>query len=169
MKPWIATLMLIASIQAAHAADCLQATAARYRAYGVTPAVLQAIVRNESSGNPHVVHRNADGSIDIGLMQINSSWLPTLRQGFALNARDLLDSCTNLQVGAWILARDFAANGHNWNAIGAYNVGCRTLTATECQRRRSLYAWKIYRQMPHPDSRRIVLSQADVGEVADAH
>ena len=34
--------------------------------------------------------------------------------------------------------------GWNWNAIGAYNVGCAKLDKTECDRRRNQYAWKIH-------------------------
>jgi soluble lytic murein transglycosylase-like protein len=54
---------------------CWDEAAARY---GLSSHLLYAIARTESGLNPAAVGRNRDGSRDIGLMQINSSWLPTL-------------------------------------------------------------------------------------------
>ena len=45
--------------------------------------------------------RNRDGSRDIGLMQINSSWLPTL-VGHGINDHHLFDACTSIHVGACV-------------------------------------------------------------------
>lgn len=35
----------------------------------------------------------------------------------------------------------------SWEAIGAYNVGCKRLDKEECSARRARYAWRVYRQM----------------------
>ena len=97
---------------------CWEDAAARYQVSGT---LLQAIARTESGGNPHAIGRNRDGSRDIGLMQINSAWLPALAR-HGIDERDLYEPCTNLHVGAWILAHAIARYGYTWEAVGAYNA-----------------------------------------------
>src|SRR5574338_1348478 len=121
-------------------ATCWEAAA---NAYGIPVAVLKAVAKTESSFNPKAKNRNPNGTFDIGLMQINSAWLPTLKQ-YRVDEVTLQEPCTNLKVGAWILANNAKKLGWNWNAIGAYNVGCSNLDIAECDRRRSQYAWKIH-------------------------
>lgn len=43
--------------------------------YGLPPRVLPSIQRVEG-GAPGLVHRNANGTDDLGVMQINTIWLP---------------------------------------------------------------------------------------------
>lgn len=112
-------------------------------AYRIPQNVLAAIAKQESGFNAHAINRNSNGTEDIGLMQINTSHLVRL-QKYGISRSDLLDPCTNLMVGAWILANNAARLGWNWDAIGAYNVGCRKLSTTECAKRRNSYAWKIH-------------------------
>ena len=87
--------------------------------------LLKAIARHESGGRTHVIATNTNGSRDIGLMQINSAWLPTLSR-HGIGESDLLDPCTNIHVGAWILAANFRRLGHTWEAVGAYNAASRS-------------------------------------------
>lgn len=117
----------------AHA--CWDDAAARYQ---VNSALLHAIAHTESGLNPQAISRNRNGSRDIGLMQINSSWLPILAS-HGIAERDLFDPCTNIQVGAWILAQNFQRLGSNWNAVGAYNARSPAL--------KRAYAWKVYRNL----------------------
>ena len=71
---------------------------------------------------------NTNGSYDMGPMQINSSWLPELqRRGISEHAVTY-DYCTNILVGAWILARELQGAGaprintaEYWQAVGRYN------------------------------------------------
>ncbi|WP_226019909.1 lytic transglycosylase domain-containing protein [Serratia symbiotica] len=67
-----------------------------------------AIAEVESSMNPGVIglnKKNEKGiSEDVGLMQINSSWLPKLAS-MGITRKDLLENpFQNVFVGAWILA-----------------------------------------------------------------
>ncbi len=48
--------------------------------YDISQRLLEAIAHVESSGNPMAVNQNSNGSEDIGLMQINSFWLPKLEE-----------------------------------------------------------------------------------------
>lgn len=69
--------------------------------YGIAPRLLWSICKGESNFNPAAVNYNSNGSYDFGLMQINSSWAPTLRKkGISWEA--LADPCTNVKVGAWL-------------------------------------------------------------------
>lgn len=111
---------------------------------------MTAIIRVESGGNPHALHDNTSGrtyhpisafraaevartlvaaghSVDLGLGQINSMNLP----GLGLSVDDMFDPCTNIQVGARILAQDYQRATWRFgpgqialrHAIGAYNTG----------------------------------------------
>lgn len=69
----------------------------------------------------NALNRNRDGSWDVGLMQINSRWLPTLAR-HGIKAEELWDPCVSIHIGAWILAGNFRQLGFNWEAVGAYNA-----------------------------------------------
>jgi soluble lytic murein transglycosylase-like protein len=107
--------------------------------YQVSSALLYAIARTESGLNPLAVGRNGNGSRDIGLMQINSSWLPTLA-AHGINERDLFEPCTSIEVGAWILAGNVSRLGYTWDAVGAYNARSPAL--------RRAYVDKVRRHLP---------------------
>ena len=121
---------------------CWDDAAARY---GLPAALLRAIASVESGFNPGATSTgNRDGSRDIGLMQINSAWRPLLA-AYGIRESDLYDPCTNLHVGAWVLAHNIARLGWDWDAIGAYNAGCQRLTRHACEALRTRYAWRVWR------------------------
>lgn len=102
---------------------CWEDAASRYQ---LSSALLYAIARTESGLNPQAIGRNTNGSRDIGLMQINSAWLPTLAS-HGIGERDLYEPCTNIHVGAWILAGNVSRLGYTWEAVGAYNAASPAL------------------------------------------
>lgn len=89
--------------------------------YGVPEDLLRAISHVESGGNQSATNSNKNGSTDIGHMQINTSWLPTLAK-FGISKSSLMNACTNTYVGAWILASNISRMGYRWEAVGAYNA-----------------------------------------------
>jgi soluble lytic murein transglycosylase-like protein len=111
--------------------------------YGVSSELLYAIARTESALDARAIGRNANGTRDIGLMQINSAWLPTLA-AYGIGERELFDPCTSIHVGAWILAGNVRRLGYTWEAVGAYNA------ATPA--RRQAYIDKVRRQLPHREA-----------------
>lgn len=101
------------------AATCFDLAAQRY---GVPKTLLIAIAEQESGMRTGAINRsNRNGSLDIGLMQINSGWLPTLAL-HGIMKEDLFDPCVNTLVGAWILGGNFQRLGYTVNALGAYNA-----------------------------------------------
>ncbi|MEO3715616.1 lytic transglycosylase domain-containing protein [Roseateles flavus] len=118
--------------------------------HGVPAALLYAIAKVESGLNPQAVNRShfqRTRSIDIGLMQINSRHLPALAP-HGITEANLYEPCTNLDVGAWLLAGLFARKGLSWDSVGAYNAACSELKGLACTQARSNYAWKVFRQLP---------------------
>ncbi|MCH9828992.1 MAG: lytic transglycosylase domain-containing protein [Gammaproteobacteria bacterium] len=123
---------------------CFGAAAQHYR---IAPELLIAIARTESGLDPLAVHHNPDGSWDVGLMQINSRWLPALREmGFA--AESLYEPCTSIWVGAWVLAGNIHRLGYTWQAVGAYNAG--TARSPSARERREAYARRVAHQLGPP-------------------
>jgi hypothetical protein len=123
---------LLCTVPGMAAADCID-DAAAFQHVNVT--LMRAIAQVESGTQADSVNLNTNGTVDIGLMQINSFWLPTLsREG--ISRQSLFDSCTNAYVGAWILAANIKQFGPTWRAIGAYNA-----TTDD---KRLAYAKKIY-------------------------
>lgn len=112
-------------------ADCFDSAATFHH---VNPLILRAIALIESRGNPKAVNKNANGSYDFGMMQINSIHLPELAR-YGIGKSDLLDGCKSVYTGAWILRQKMDQYGNTWDAVGAYN------SATPAYRAR--YAAKI--------------------------
>jgi soluble lytic murein transglycosylase-like protein len=107
----------VAAGPSAHA-DCLD-DAADY--FSLDPVLVHAIAKHESAMHANAINRNTDGSYDLGLMQINTSWLPALAAK-GISAQQLMNPCVNGYVGAWILRTNIEKFGHTWKAVGAYNA-----------------------------------------------
>lgn len=120
-------------------------------AYGVKERDLRAIAKVESALKANAVnasHFKKTNSRDLGLMQVNSRWVkrePLKSLGYS--EASLMEPCTNVKVGAWILAGLLRAHSDYWDAIGAYNAACTQLRGDGCLRARRVYAWKVYEAM----------------------
>ncbi len=118
-------------------ADCWEEASGRYN---VPVTLLKAIAEVESSNRARVVAVNTNGTQDYGFMQINDFWLPKLKQ-YGIGVDELMDPCTSLNVGAWILAQNIRQMGYGWEAIGAYGAGTRKDKAAA----RIRYARKVWK------------------------
>jgi soluble lytic murein transglycosylase-like protein len=122
IKPLPAVAFAFAALAATGAAaparaDCFD-EAARYQ--NVNPLILRAIAWQESHNQPDAVHRNANGSVDYGVMQINSVHLPVLSQ-YGISTATLMQPCKNVYIAAWHLRQKMNKYGNTWAAVGAYH------------------------------------------------
>lgn len=111
--------------------------------HGLSPLLLRSIAMVESGCRPAAVHVNSNGSTDLGMMQVNSSWVGKLGLD---TARLLRDPCYNVMTGARILRQCVDRYGYTWEAVGCYNAFSRD--------KRVDYSWKILRALKggSPDS-----------------
>jgi len=101
----------------------------------VNPWILRAILKVESNFSAGAVNRNANGSVDVGMAQINSIHFQRLRQ-YGVTPERLMDGCVSTYVAAWHLAQQLAKYGNTWFGVAAYH------SATPCQNHRyALLVW----------------------------
>ncbi|WP_080410660.1 lytic transglycosylase domain-containing protein [Burkholderia ubonensis] len=124
MRKILQTVFLagLVAVGSAHA-DCIDDAAQHYH---VNADVLRAIAYYESHLNPTAVNRDANGTVDIGLMQINSVHLSALRNE-GIGDRQLMDPAINADVGASILRGEIKQYGETWRAVGAYHSRTESL------------------------------------------
>lgn len=113
---------ILATAAAATVLNCWAVASMRF---SLPVDLLYAMGEQESSLRADAIAHANDGTYSIGIMQINSSWFARLAEhGIAEDA--LYEPCTNIQVGAWILAQEVERYGYTWVAIGAYYAGAYT-------------------------------------------
>jgi hypothetical protein len=102
---------------------CMVATAAFYH---LPPRVLPSIQVVEG-GEPGTLSRNADGSADLGVMQVNTQWIPRFAAITGLSetevrARLTNDPCFNIAAaGAIMRVYLDEAGGDLLSAVGLYH------------------------------------------------
>lgn len=88
--------------------------------HGVNPWLLRAILKVESDFNARAVNRNANGTIDVGMAQINSVHFAELSR-WGVAPASLLDGCVASYVAAWHLARQIRRHGNTWFGVASYH------------------------------------------------
>lgn len=92
----------------------------------------------------HVVNHNPNGTVDVGMAQINSVHFPELAQ-WGITPAQLMDPCVATHVAAWHLKRSLLRHGNTWFGVAAYhsttpehNLRYQELVRREMARRASL-------------------------------
>lgn len=103
-------------------AACLLIAAQTYQ---VPPGVLLGIMQVEGGRIGQAVG-NTNGSYDLGPMQVNTVWLPTLARKWNTNQSTAMrwlrdDGCVNMAVSAWILRQRINYTGDLWSGIAGYH------------------------------------------------
>jgi soluble lytic murein transglycosylase-like protein len=111
--------------------------------YNVPVDLLRSIAKVESNYDPLAIGYNKNGTIDYGLMQVNSWWYKKL--GHEKWADITADACSNTKAGAWILSQCMQRYGNTPEAIGCYNAVSPEQRAT--------YADKVLRTLKHANYR----------------
>ena len=94
--------------------------------YSVPSAVMIGIMHVEGGHIGQEAGPNVNGTYDLGPMQVNTRWLPSLQRAWGVDAstarswvRD--NGCVNVHVAAWILRQKLDETGNLWRAIAAYH------------------------------------------------
>jgi lysozyme-related protein Hpa2 len=111
------TMLTILPFTGTAYADCFE-DAAAYQHLNAN--VLRALAWQESRNQPNSLRHNTNGSIDYGVMQINSVHLPELSR-YGIDRTTLLDPCKSVYIAAWHLRRQVLKYGETWKAVGAYH------------------------------------------------
>jgi soluble lytic murein transglycosylase-like protein len=137
-----AIIILFSTITLSQAEDmmCYERAA---REYQVSPQILKAISKVESTHNPRALHVNTNNTIDAGHMQINSEWGSVLKR----NYNYLYNPCYNTRVGAWVLKQCMIKYGNTWDAVACYHTGPGLLKTEDKLNSGAVYARKIQRAL----------------------
>jgi soluble lytic murein transglycosylase-like protein len=115
---------------------CIPAAAAHHR---IDPRLLRAVLKVESDLRPWAVGRNANGTVDMGMAQINSIHLPELAR-HGIQSQHLFDPCVASYVAAWLLRKNIDRHGLTWHGVAAYH----SLTPEHNQRYQGLLMKALY-------------------------
>lgn len=97
--------------------DCINKAALQYH----VPAPLILSVIKTEGGRNGMAKKNKNGTVDYGVMQINSVWLGKIKP-YGFTAHDLqFNPCKNVEVGAWILSQNMASSSSAKEGIGNYH------------------------------------------------
>ncbi|WP_082721023.1 lytic transglycosylase domain-containing protein [Burkholderia sp. ABCPW 14] len=118
------------------------------RHYHLNADLLRAIGYYESHLNAAAFHRNKNGSVDIGLMQINSIHLASLRRQ-GIDANMLKDAHVNADVGASLLRRHIDEYGPTWQAVGEYHSHNAVLRVQYARAIHDIYMARPWAGMKH--------------------
>jgi len=96
---------------------CINKAAVEY----FVPAKIIISVLKIENGHIGTASHNKNGTVDLGPMQINSAWLPTLVH-YGFTQEDVqYNPCKNVEIGAWILSTSIANEITVQKGIGDYN------------------------------------------------
>jgi len=115
---------------------CIAAAAQHHR---IDPRLLRAVLKVESDLRPWALGRNANGTMDLGMAQINSIHLPELAR-HGIQSQHLFDPCVASYVAAWLLRRNIDRHGLTWFGVAAYH----SLTPEHNQRYQALLMKALY-------------------------
>lgn len=88
--------------------------------HNVNHYILRAILKIESNLNPHAMARNVNGSVDVGIGQMNSIHFDELAK-HGITPGHLRDACIGTYVAAWHLSKCISRYGNTWFGIASYH------------------------------------------------
>lgn len=90
-------------------------------------AFILGCIQYESTFRARATHHNNNGSVDRGIMQINSSNIGKMRRaGLIASAEDLFDPFVCIDCGLWLMNQYIDMFGVSESAYYAYNTGRET-------------------------------------------
>jgi hypothetical protein len=110
-------------ISASTIRSCILAAANLHR----EPPALLLILLNVEGGTLGAVSQNTNGTVDIGPMQVNQIWVPTVAAHWDASTNATYEAlrynfCANVEAGAWILRQGLdEARGDLWGGVAYYH------------------------------------------------
>lgn len=94
--------------------------------YQVPRILVLAVIRTESRGNPKAINYNKNNTVDVGPMQINTTWARRLSKEFGITSAHYHlknNTCYNIRVGTWVLKLALTENPSlpYWQRVGNYH------------------------------------------------
>lgn len=111
--------------------------------HNVDPFMLIAIAEVESDFDDAAICHNRNGSVDVGIMQINEYWFPQLKKHTKNPRKALLSYKYNIDIGAWVFKQCVTRFGDSWKAIDCYNKGASNPKDNSYYNHK---VWKKYQQ-----------------------
>ncbi len=96
--------------------ECINQSAEMFH---VPAKLIISVIKIENGWNGATV-KNKNGSEDLGVMQVNTTWLKELSR-YGISRENLqYDPCVNVHTGTWLLAKGLA-RGEGWQGVGNYH------------------------------------------------
>lgn len=93
--------------------------------YNIPPLLLKKIAVIESDLDPNSICKNKNGTVDYGIMQINSIHFKKLAK-WGISEKNIMNPRVNIYAGGWLLSEHIKNNGFNFQAIGLYHSATPT-------------------------------------------
>jgi len=97
--------------------ECINQAAVTYY---VPAKVIISVIATEG-GNVGAAHPNKNGTYDLGPMQVNTSWLPTIQKYGYTQKLLQYDPCVNVMAGTWILSNKIIQSQDYWSGVANYH------------------------------------------------
>lgn len=119
--------------------------------YNLDPSFVNAVVQQESSGNPKAWNKSGGGQGAAGAMQVRGPALSDYNQanGTSYKMSDLLDPSIGIDVGSWYLNQQLSKFGDPARALAAYKDGAASPAA---QQGTSPYAQQVLSRIGSPSA-----------------
>ncbi|AHE95267.1 lytic transglycosylase domain-containing protein [Campylobacter fetus] len=88
--------------------------------FNIPPELLWGIAKHESNFDPKAINHNTNGTIDIGLMQINSIHKETI-EAANLSVEDLYNPQISVYFASKILSKCLKKHGFTYQGLNCYN------------------------------------------------
>ena len=114
--------------------ECINHSATTFQ---VPAALIVSVIKTEGGWNGAAI-KNKNGTYDLGVMQVNSSWISTLKK-YGITQESLqFNPCTNVHAATWILAKAMSTK-EGWQGVGNYHSRTPSHNKRYREKVRSIY------------------------------
>lgn len=97
--------------------ECINQAAVTYY---VPAKVIISVIATEG-GDVGMARQNKNGTYDYGPMQVNSSWLASMKKYGYTDKLLQYDPCVNVMAGTWILSNKITQARDYWSGVANYH------------------------------------------------